>query len=87
MKHLTVEQIIDFVSFETLDNNTLQIASQVTAHINCCDECMEKVRAFQTVYDRLKERGVEKYFEAEAEKYGSMEFNDKTEELDGFEKE
>lgn len=57
MKHLTVEEMIDFVSFNKLDNEFLSLASKVNTHILRCDECREKVTAFQMVYDELVKMG------------------------------
>ena len=53
MKHLTVDEIIDHVSFERLDQQTLENAAKVNSHIRCCSRCLRKVRAFQIVYDEL----------------------------------
>lgn len=48
--------MIDFVSFETIDLKTLKNASQVTAYIQTCGECLHPVNAFQMIYDGLKGR-------------------------------
>lgn len=53
MKHLTVDEIIDHVSFERLDRQALENAAKVNTHISCCGRCLRKVRAFQIVYDEL----------------------------------
>lgn len=57
MKHITVDEMIDFVSFETVDPKTLENASKVTTHIRTCGECLRRVNAFQMIYDELKARG------------------------------
>ena len=60
MKHLTVDEIIDFVSFDAVNEKTLSLASTVNAHIVECDDCRKKVEAFQTVFDefvRLEREG------------------------------
>lgn len=57
MKHLTVDEMIDFVSFDKVDAQILAKASYVNAHIRSCDQCLRKVRAFQTVYDELVRMG------------------------------
>ncbi len=54
MKHLLVEDIIEFVSAEEFNDRFLELASDVTTHICECEECRRKVRAFQMVYDELK---------------------------------
>lgn len=53
MTHLTVEEMINFVSFDKISNETTALASKVNSHICSCGECFEKVAAFQDVYDEL----------------------------------
>ena len=53
MEHLTIEEIIEFVSFEKMDAESLKLASRVNAHIRSCPSCMRKVRAFQLVMEEL----------------------------------
>ncbi|MGN0114784.1 MAG: hypothetical protein ACI396_05615 [Acutalibacteraceae bacterium] len=53
MKHLTVEEIMDFVSFDKLDEKTVSLAKKVNSHIMNCAECRKKVAAFQEVYDEM----------------------------------
>lgn len=53
MKHLTVDEIIDFVSIVRIDADSLALASKVNTHIKNCSECLRKVRAFQVIYDEL----------------------------------
>lgn len=53
MEHLTVEQMIDFVSLTELNDEAIELSQQVNGHIRACDECMKKVRAFQDIYDEL----------------------------------
>ena len=57
MKHLTVDEMIDFVSFNKLDNESLALAAKVNAHIFECADCRKKISAFQTVYDELIKMG------------------------------
>ena len=47
MKHLTFDEIIDFVSFEKLDADTMNLASAVNGHICECQECFELVKAYE----------------------------------------
>ena len=54
MRHLTVDEIIGFVTLSSLDAASLRLASDVTAHIRGCAECMRKVQAYQLVYDKLE---------------------------------
>ncbi len=54
MKHLTIDEIIDFVTSENI-TDSLALASRVNGHILRCQTCFNKVRAFQNVYDGLIE--------------------------------
>ena len=51
MNHLTIDEIIRFVSFDTLDNENLILAGKVNSHILTCAECRDKVREYQKMYD------------------------------------
>ena len=51
MKHLTFEEIAGFISFQSLDENTVKLVQRVNGHICKCAGCREKVRAYQTVAD------------------------------------
>ena len=53
MKHLTTDEIINFVTFDSLTKENLELAAMVNAHILICEECREKVKAFQAVSDSL----------------------------------
>lgn len=53
MKHLTVEEMISFVSIKSLDEKSLELIDRVSEHICECSECRKKVDAFQTVQDEL----------------------------------
>ena len=54
MTHLTVEEIIEFVSFDALNKENLTLAAKVNGHIRSCKSCFEKVASFQTVYNKLR---------------------------------
>lgn len=54
MAHLNVEEIIEFVSFEDLSKDSMELSIKVNGHIRSCPECLKKVSAFQTVYDELR---------------------------------
>ncbi len=53
MKHLTADEIINFVTINTLSKENLELAATVNSHILVCDKCREKVAAFQAVSDSL----------------------------------
>lgn len=62
MKHITVDEVIGFVSFTKLDEDTRALVAKVNAHIMQCPACLRTVRAFQLVYDELEDRGQTAYF-------------------------
>lgn len=43
MTHLTVEEIIEFVSFDKLNAETLALSTKVNEHIWSCPSCLKKV--------------------------------------------
>ena len=53
MNHLTDDEITGFVSFDTLGNESMELASRVNYHILRCEECRERVRISQKLYDTL----------------------------------
>ena len=53
MMHPTVEEIIEFVSFNELSDDTICLAAKINEHIRNCPSCMTKVSSFQMVYDEL----------------------------------
>lgn len=53
MTHLTVEEIIEFVSFDKLSEETVALSTKVNEHILSCPKCSKKVSSFQMVYDEL----------------------------------
>ena len=53
MTHLTVEEIIEFVSIDKLSEETIALSTKVNEHIRSCPTCLEKVSSFQMVYDEL----------------------------------
>lgn len=51
MNHLTLDEIIDFVSLTEINEESIQLMGKVNAHIAQCRECRELVRSYQMVYD------------------------------------
>ena len=51
MQHLTVDQIIDFVSLTKLDKEAAALSAAVNGHVRVCAKCLERVKAFQEIYD------------------------------------
>lgn len=57
MDHLTLDDIIEFVSLTEINDESMQLISAVNTHIAECGECRALVRSFQTVYDELARGG------------------------------
>lgn len=57
MKHLTIDEMIAFVTISELNTASLELASKVNTHIVKCDMCRNKVSAFQEVFDELNKAG------------------------------
>lgn len=53
MNHLTFEEIIAFVSFTEINQETIALSAAVNGHIRTCDKCLRLVRAFQLIYDEF----------------------------------
>ena len=53
MDHLTLDDVIEFVSLTEINEESMQLISTVNTHIAACAECRALVRSFQTVYDEL----------------------------------
>ena len=53
MKHLTTDEIINFVTIDSISKENLELAAVVNGHILVCEDCREKVKAFQAVCDSL----------------------------------
>ena len=54
MKHLTVDEMIDFVSLTELNADALMLSAAVNGHIRQCEACLKRVQAFQTVHDEFR---------------------------------
>jgi len=53
MKHLSVDEIIKFVSSNGLGDEEKINIRRVNEHIRSCSKCLEKVQAFQLIYDEF----------------------------------
>lgn len=68
MNHLTVDDIIDFVSLNEMNKEAVELSATINGHIRKCAKCLELVRAFQMIYDefsRLNTSGDFKKFVSE----------------------
>lgn len=53
MKHLTVDEILSFVSLAELNSESIELSATVNGHIRKCEKCLNLVRAFQMIYDEF----------------------------------
>lgn len=82
MKHLTIDEILDFVSFETLDATSLQLATKVNSHIRTCEECFRKVQAFQMIYDEFVRLGTHGNFKSHIYRIVSEETQEQSQQIE-----
>ena len=73
MNHLTVKEMIDFVSFNKPDNESMKLMSKVNSHIFRCDVCRKKIETLQFAYDELTEMGKEDEIDTVIKKCGAKE--------------
>ncbi len=62
MKHLTVDEMLDFVSLTELNNESIQRSAAVNGHIRKCEKCLKLVRSFQLIYDEFSRLNAEVNF-------------------------
>ncbi len=92
MEHLSVDEIIDFVSFEKWTEETAKLASIVNGHIYKCKECRTIVTAFQQLHDEFEDLcAAEDFKEYTAARYYGKKITVKTPdkrqvEFEGFER-
>lgn len=72
MKHVTVDEMIGFVSLDTLDEKSLELASKVTTHICRCTQCRGTVQAFQVICDEMTAMGERTQFPAAARRAAEL---------------
>lgn len=63
MRHLTVEEIIDFVSIREWTEESLALIARVNGHIRSCDACLKRVQAFRLIYEEFLRRDIDATFE------------------------
>ena len=54
MKHLEIHEMIEFVSFEEINEETMKLVQYVNGHIRSCETCRKKIQAYQNIYDEMK---------------------------------
>lgn len=55
MNHLSIDEVIEFVSFNKMTKENLELAARVNAHICRCEKCLELVNKYQAIYDEYTE--------------------------------
>lgn len=53
MKHLNVDEIINFVSITELNSDSVKFCAMVNSHIRACEKCLKLVTSFQMIYDEF----------------------------------
>lgn len=62
MTHLSIEEIIKYVTATKVDNETLDLLSKVNVHIRTCPSCREKLESYERVNDEFKKTGLQDGF-------------------------
>lgn len=62
MRHLTVEEIIDFVSIREWTDASLALIARVNGHIRSCDACLKRVQAFRLIHEEFLRMDVDANF-------------------------
>lgn len=62
MSHLTVDEIISFVSLTELNEEATELSATVNRHICECKKCFELVNNFQMIYDEFSRMSTGKKF-------------------------
>lgn len=60
-EHLTIDEILEFISFQKITPEAMTLVSRVNDHILECKDCFDKVSAFQLVQDKFEDGLLEKY--------------------------
>lgn len=88
MNHLTVDEIIEFVSSSKSNAETLQLISSVNQHIRMCSKCLSLVNAFQIVHDEFikigDSREFNNYFYNVIKKENTEKFSELKEVIDEY---
>lgn len=91
MEHLTIDEVLDFVSMTELNAESIRLSAAVNGHIRKCDRCLKLVQSFQLLYDefsRLQLNGGFKAFAVDNMSRGGTKkpvvADAATTEMDGF---
>ena len=75
MNHLTVDDIINFVSLSEMNKEAMELSAAVNGHIRKCEKCLERVRAFQLIYDEFSKLNSSGNFRKYISKTASVEIS------------
>lgn len=53
MQHLTVDEIIEFVSLTEYHEHAVTVCTTVNGHIRTCEKCLKTVQAFQALHEEF----------------------------------
>lgn len=53
MKHLSIDEMLDFVSLTEMNSESIKFSATVNGHIRKCAKCLQLVRSFQMIYDEF----------------------------------
>ena len=91
MKHLTIDEILNFVSLTELNSASIELSASVNGHIRKCEKCLKLVTACQMIYDEFSRLQMEGSFKdflvekvSEAKNTQATEITNVLEDLDGF---
>ncbi len=87
MKHLTIDEILDFVSIADLSRESVTLAAMVNGHTRKCEKCRKNVCAFQLIYDKFTEYSAQGNFKDFVSQHLAgigKEIENQPDELDAF---
>lgn len=63
LEHLSIEEIIKYITLNKVDRESLDLLSKVNGHIRNCPSCKEKVISYETLNDEIRKKILENGFE------------------------
>ncbi len=63
MKHLSIEEILNYINANSTDPETLAFIARVNEHVLSCGSCREKLEAYETIDSEMCELAFEKHLE------------------------
>lgn len=53
LEHLSIEEIIEYVTANKVSKETLDLMSRVNGHIRICSSCREKIESYERINEKL----------------------------------